>query len=74
MKRVSFLLMCIITSSLFSNTPTLSPPGDWNITSDFGPRNMSGVYDWHWGIDYGASGWSEVKAVEGGDILAIKWS
>jgi len=43
-----------------------------NIISDYSPRNKdNGDYDFHHGIDYFVTMWTDVPAVEGGAITSI---
>jgi len=70
MKKGTLLILIslIITGILYSQD--LQPPVGYGITSDYGARNMTS-YDWHDGIDYGSPMWTDIEAVEGGDIIDI---
>jgi len=69
MKRLILLLTGVVLTLYSQN---LQPPVTGDITSDYGPRNWNG-YNWHIGIDYHANMWTEVRAVEGGDIVYIRY-
>ena len=65
------LLIAPFAILLFSQE--LPPPvPSRHITDDYGPRNLEGDYDWHGGIDYRASAGTEIRAVEGGNIVFIR--
>jgi len=52
----------------------LNAPGNWSITSDFGPRNAGSEASWfHKGIDYGGTEGEVISAVEGGAIKTIDY-
>ena len=70
MRRVFFAVF-YLTGLLLAQS--FERPVPYDITSDFGPRNLAGAYDWHWGIDYGAPMWTSVEAVEGGTITLINY-
>jgi len=70
MKR--FILLLIISWGTFF-PQGFQPPVPGNISSDYGPRNLGGIYDWHRGIDYGSPMWTSVEAVEGGNIGEINY-
>ena len=67
----AFYILTLTIRVLYSQG--FAPPVSQNITSDYGPRNLSGVYDWHRGIDYGSPPWTQVEAVEDGNILEIDY-
>ena len=68
MKKLVFFFVLIL--SVYSQT--FEPPVNAEISSDFGPRNLPG-YNWHKGIDYLVGEGTEVRAVEGGEILEIDY-
>jgi len=69
--RKLVLIIAVFVTSLFSQELPPPVPAPVHITDDYGPRNLSGEYDWHGGIDYRASPGTAIRAVEGGEISVI---
>ena len=57
MKRNSLASIFLLVVGFLFSAPALAnilnPPGTWNISSDYGPRNLS-TSKFHEGIDYKA--------------------
>ncbi len=53
---------------------TIVPPWSWSINSDFGPRVLSGTWDYHEGVDYLATAGESINPVEDGTIAGIGFS
>jgi len=78
MKIIKISISCLVffmgVYSIFAQS--IPAPWLWDISSDFGPRLLNGVWDFHEGIDYnpvvgdGDLG-TPIPAVEGGNIVAI---
>ena len=73
-KRVVLFLFTLVflTSISLYTEAALNPPGNWIITSDYGPRNLDSS-PFHKGIDYGGGYGDPVNAVEGGSIDRIDY-
>lgn len=66
-------LVCMFASTVYAqviNSPSITAPWLWRITSDFGPRVSTGSW-FHPGIDYGGPDGASITAVEGGTIYEI---
>ncbi|MEW6606905.1 MAG: hypothetical protein AB1414_05555 [bacterium] len=74
MKKKSFNIGLLIWLFLLLSNASVhgwrTPVGD-PISSDYGPRRLSGNYDWHGGIDYASPHGTPVYPVENGTIREI---
>ncbi|MCB4792146.1 MAG: M23 family metallopeptidase [Elusimicrobia bacterium] len=64
------ILLLFISINLFGQN--LDSPGNWEIISDYGPRNVANSW-FHYGIDYAGSEGESIKTVESGAIKKIEW-
>ena len=72
MRKYFLSIILMIPISLYAQD--LNAPGNWSITSDFGPRNAGSEASWfHKGIDYGGTEGEVISAVEGGAIKTIDY-
>ncbi|MCX5785625.1 MAG: hypothetical protein NTX59_08040 [Elusimicrobia bacterium] len=69
MKRI---FVCLVFGLIANGVAqSLEPPVNYDITSDYGPRDVTNGTWFHEAIDYAAPMWTPVEAVEEGNISDI---
>jgi hypothetical protein len=73
--KILLLLFLLNPKTLYAtwNQPSLTPPGSWQVTSDYGPRNVTNGTWFHRGVDYGGSYGNSIYPVEDGTVAEIKY-